>query len=280
MMSMLSGPGVGDTLAPPIVRHFPPLGESPMTTRACTPGSSMSTHISHIPDEVLDRTIAALRAETRSGALRMVVNLGRIIIENLYQGDLQLWRSQGAKANSFRRLTTKLEQEHEVGLSASALSRACGIYVLVERLGEAAVGDLSASHLAAVLRLPDPDQRKLLEQARAEQWSTRELERVVANRVAPSTRGRKPLPVWQKAHRPIRAALDEAIATLADGNDPTKIGAISPAQADQLAAKLAQDIDRLLALREALIVHAMRLPPLDGDVVGVSVEGTFPEGGE
>jgi hypothetical protein len=29
-----------------------------------------------------------------------------------------------------------------------------------------------------------------------------------------------------------------------------------------------------------LIVHAMRLSPLDGDVVGVSVEGTFPEGGE
>lgn len=251
-----------------------------MTTPAPDQVPAVPADTGHISDEVLDRTIAALRAETRSGALRMVVNLGRIIIENVYQGDLQLWRNQGAKANSFRRLTTKLEQEHEVGLSASALSRACGIYVLVERLGEAAVGDLSASHLAAVLRLPDPDQRQLLEQARAEQWSTRELERVVANRVAPSTRGRKPLPIWQKVHRPLRAALDDAIATLADGHDPTKIGTISPAQADQLAAKLAQDIDRLQALREALIVHAMRLPPLEGEGREVSVEETSPEGGE
>jgi hypothetical protein len=135
--------------------------------------------------EVVDRReadeeqrLAALAAEmrslTRDASVDLAIRLGRLVIDRLYGGDLSTWRSRGAKAHSLRALARR----PDLPISTSALYRSIALFELASRLGGVASwSELGVSHLRLVLGLPSDEQRRLLDQACACNWTVAELER-------------------------------------------------------------------------------------------------------
>lgn len=147
----------------------------------------------HDSDE--EQRLAALAAEmrslTRDASVDLAIRLGRLVIERLYAGDLSTWRSRGAKAHSLRALARR----PDLPISTSALYRSIALYELANRLGGVSSwSELGVSHLRLVLGLPCEEQRRLLDQACACNWTVAELERETSaarTRALDQGRGRK-----------------------------------------------------------------------------------------
>lgn len=147
----------------------------------------------HDSDE--EQRLAALAAEmrslTRDASVDLAIRLGRLVIERLYAGDLSTWRSRGAKAHSLRALARR----PDLPISTSALYRSIALYELASRLGGVSSwSELGVSHLRLVLGLPSEEQRRLLDQACACNWTVAELERETSaarTRCIDQGRGRK-----------------------------------------------------------------------------------------
>src|SRR6188474_3005935 len=77
----------------------------------------------------LDSLVHDLRQLYGGAGVRLAVEMGRLIIERLFRGDLTLWRARGRKDVSFR----KLEAHPGLPFRASTLSRAVAIYMLSQR---------------------------------------------------------------------------------------------------------------------------------------------------
>ncbi|MCY1059599.1 hypothetical protein [Nannocystis sp. SCPEA4] len=123
------------------------------------------------------------RAATRIGAviggtnLQLALAVGRIVIEEVYDGDLSAWRQRGQKDSSLRQLAA----DPRLTISASALYRAIGIYELKVRLPHHPMWDmLTACHLRAVLGLPEGEQGRLLDLATQNGWTIQAIERAAA----------------------------------------------------------------------------------------------------
>lgn len=145
-----------------------------------------------LPDEVLDRVATRLRELHRSATLAFSLEVGKVLVDELYGGDLAAWQDRGPRDSSFRKLA---EREDLNGLGKSALHRAVQVYALVTRLGQPEWKHLGLAHVRAVLPLAEKDQAKLLEQAEAGRWTTRQLEAQAAlHKPPPDGRGRPPLP--------------------------------------------------------------------------------------
>lgn len=102
-----------------------------------------------------------------------------------------MWRDRRRnKNNSIRRLA----QRPDCPYCKSALTEAIAVYVAVRELNcVRTYGHISASHVAAVLRVERPEQARLLQQAEDGCWSVRELrEQVVAFRRASGERRGRP----------------------------------------------------------------------------------------
>ena len=109
--------------------------------------------------------------------LQMALTIGRIVIEEIYDGDLTSWRQRGPKDTSLRHLAA----DPRLTISASALYRALGIYELKIRHADHPMWEmLTACHLRAVLGLPAPEQTRLLDLATANSWTTQALEQAAA----------------------------------------------------------------------------------------------------
>lgn len=130
---------------------------------------------------------AKLAALGKDGSVEQTVEIGRVVIEQLYAGDLTAWRSRGAKAHSLRTLTRRMD----LPVSSSALYRSIALYELSERLDGVerwTAAGLGVSHLRLVLGLAHAEQRRLLDEAAQRSWTVAELEREV---VAARDRGPK-----------------------------------------------------------------------------------------
>lgn len=125
---------------------------------------------------------ADLRALARDASVDLSIRIGRLVIDRLYDGDLSTWRSRGAKAHSLRALARRAD----LPISTSALYRSIALFELASRMGGVAEwSELGVSHLRLVLGLPGEEQRRLLDQACASNWTVAELERETT-----ATRGR------------------------------------------------------------------------------------------
>lgn len=146
-----------------------------------TRGADWTSHRVEVVDRAeLDeeQRLAALAAELRSlardASVDLAIRIGRLVIDRLYAGDLSTWRSRGAKAHSLRALARRAD----LPISTSALYRSIALFELASRMG--GVGEwseLGVSHLRLVLGLPSEDQRRLLDEACASNWTVAELER-------------------------------------------------------------------------------------------------------
>lgn len=120
----------------------------------------------------LDSVVERLNAICRTATLDLAFQVGQCVITWLFCGDSRLWEREGARRPSYRALAAR----GDLALSASALCRAVGVYVLVERLGGLErFRYLTASHFQEVLPLDAASQRVLLDEAEANHWSVARL---------------------------------------------------------------------------------------------------------
>lgn len=137
----------------------------------------------------VDAAARKINALSRAAALEFAFEIGKTVIESLYDGQLGEWRNRGRKEVGLRELAA----HPALCISASTLYRSLAIYELCTRLGRRSLHNLGVSHLRAILGAPANDQAVLVARAEEEAWSVARLEREVADRShASRSRGGRP----------------------------------------------------------------------------------------
>lgn len=160
----------------------------------------------------LDELAARLAEQGKDATVDQALEIGRMVLDTLYGGDLMAWRSRAAKAHSLRALARR----DDLTVSSSGLYRAVALYELAQNLGGLERWSmLGISHLRLVLGLPISEQRRLLDAAVGNAWTVAELEReaVVARKRGPEQvgRGGRPrLPRFVKSVNRLRKAAEGA----------------------------------------------------------------------
>lgn len=139
----------------------------------------------------LDKTdwlVGQLQQLARTRALQYTVEVGRLIVAHLFDGNLEALRERGRADVSYRRLA----QRPDLPFSPVTLWRCVKIYELVERFPSLlSKQHLALAHLRAVASLPPPAQQLLLERAEAQAWTSDELVKAVrSNRQQPHPKPR------------------------------------------------------------------------------------------
>lgn len=171
-----------------------------------------------IPDQVYDEVIEGIRAAWAKHGFALVQDVGRIVVEKFYGGDVGVMRDRGQKDASLR----KLAEHPELPMSAATLYRTVATYEVVNRLGGVATWKhLEPSHVRAVLPLPEKDQRRLLERADERAWTVRQLEEEARKARAKAKKGnvgRPALPRFVKSIHALERFVEdeEAFADLSD----------------------------------------------------------------
>jgi len=97
--------------------------------------------------------------------VELMLRVGELILERLYEGDVSKWKSRCRKDFSFR----KLQQHPDLPFKASMLSRAVSMYVLSRRRADLlALQNVSQTHLQEVLNLDPAVQDSLLQRVEQE----------------------------------------------------------------------------------------------------------------
>ena len=131
-----------------------------MNTKVCTASAEDAVH--------LDAVAARLNDICRSATFDLAHRVGALIIDVLYGGDVQQWLMDRGGRPSYRALAKR----KDLLLSASALCRAVGVFVLSKRVrGSEGWCHLSTSHVQEVLALPFQQQEELLDRAEVERWT-------------------------------------------------------------------------------------------------------------
>jgi hypothetical protein len=160
----------------------------------------------------LEELAARLTQQGKDASVEQALEIGKLVLDTLYAGDLVAWRSRAAKAHSLRALARR----DDLSVSSSALYRAVALYELAQNLGGLARwSTLGISHLRLVLGLPMPEQRRLLDAAVRSAWTVAELEReaVATRKRGPEQLGRggRPrLPRFLKSVNRLRKAAEGA----------------------------------------------------------------------
>jgi len=124
--------------------------------------------------------VGELRQLYVCAGVQLAIDMGQLIIERLFGGDMDRWRSRGRKEISFR----KLEKHPDLPFRASTLSRAVSIYLLSKRRCDlTSFQHVSPSHLHEIAGLGEVEQDRLLERVESEKWSMRRLRHEVAGMV-------------------------------------------------------------------------------------------------
>jgi len=136
--------------------------------------------------EQLDGLVEEIRQMKRNSLLCLAIDVGRLIVERLFKGDL---RSHGKDHPGFRRLA----RHPQLPFSRSTLWRYVGVSDLVSRMpGLVRCKTLTVAHMSAVLRLEPKTQERMLKLAVKLRWSATALEQEV--RRVSDAHGRKHKP--------------------------------------------------------------------------------------
>lgn len=126
-------------------------------------------------DTVVEDTVERIIRAHRASSLQLALDVGAIVVDGLYGGDLEKLRARGRKGHSLRRLAS----HPRLPFSAATLWRCIGVYAVVREAPELVRFEhLTLAHFRAVLALP-PERRNvlLLEAATAKRsvaWVARE----------------------------------------------------------------------------------------------------------
>jgi hypothetical protein len=157
--------------------------------------------------DIVDRVVAELREVKRQTGLGATLAVGELVLTEFFGGNPSAWQDRRKnKNNSIRRLADHID----CPFSRSALDLAVTVCVAMRAMPCAQTfGHIGASHIAAVLCLPESEWIAVLEAAERERLSVRELRhRVVSlRRLEGEKRGRPPLENSAKALALLRSAL-------------------------------------------------------------------------
>jgi hypothetical protein len=150
-----------------------------------------------VDDNVIDEVAEKLNELTRLRGLELAAEMGKVVIDNFFDGDLEAYRSRGIRDASLR----KLAKHPKLGISPTTLYRSIETFALSDRLGNPEWKNLTTSHVRAVLGLKEEDQQKLLTQAEDKGWTAQQLQTQAAKskKKIADGRGRPPLPRFQKS---------------------------------------------------------------------------------
>lgn len=165
-----------------------------------------------LEESIIEEVARSVQEVVRDSVLSTAIEVGRIVIERLYDGEIAAWQEGGGRDLSFRKLAARLsEGPASQEISAAGVYRSCGVYALEQRLGVSALKHITATHAYAVLGLPVDQQKALLQRANDEMWSSRKLEgeKRSLRSGAGSRRGRPRLPAFVRSIRSFRKLLDQ-----------------------------------------------------------------------
>jgi hypothetical protein len=174
------------------------------SARPATPPQALPPEVDEalapvVDDQLIASVYEEIRTLQRDATIELAVKMGELIAKRFYGGRLDAWREHGPKESSLRKLAAKFEDD-ESGMSAAGIYRVVAIYELDQRLNVSSRKQLTVTHIRAVLGLPAAEQKRLLDQAEAKGWSTRQLEDKAAGvrKREGDGRGRPPLPAFVK----------------------------------------------------------------------------------
>jgi hypothetical protein len=189
--------------------------------------------------------VERLSGVRRGASLGFALDVGRIVVDTLYAGDVSRWRARRRKDTALRALSRR----PDLPLSASALYRALALYELSQRDGREGWPELGVSHLRAVLGLPAPTQSALLAAAARERWTVARLEQEAAARRSPARPrgGRKPMaPYIRSIRRIVQLTSPAALEGL------ERCGELDATQLDELSRQLGRARAQLERLQHVL----------------------------
>jgi hypothetical protein len=160
----------------------------------------------------IQAVVGRLAKLQRVAALQLALDVGCLIVDALYGGDVEKIRLRGRKDHSFRALAA----HPDVPFSRAVLWRSVAVYELVRRHPELVRREeLTLAHFRAVLGAPPELQAGVLSAAAAEGRSSAWVSARVAEAIAPRpTRSRRARNEW------VQAALRLAMATSKVGSPP------------------------------------------------------------
>lgn len=126
----------------------------------------------------VERVVAKLHRICRGATLDFAVAVGRLVVTDLYAGDLDRWRTRNAKKEPSLRALAK---HPNLPMSASALYHSIAIFEVCERLGIGSWKHVSTTHIRLALPLPSHEQARLLREAEAGRWTTQRLDNEIAS---------------------------------------------------------------------------------------------------
>lgn len=146
-----------------------------------TPAGGSATELLPPPasEDVVDQVVATLNNLTRVQGLDLALQIGRVVVHGLYNGDVTVLRGRTEKDASLRKLAERSETG-ALHLSVPVLFRAIAIFEMTERLGVSTWEHLGVSHLRLVLGLAHGQQQRLLANAEEQEWTVEELEAAAA----------------------------------------------------------------------------------------------------
>lgn len=185
---------------------------------------------------VVNELVKKLTALTNKAGVDLSYDIGNLVVQDLFEGDVELLHKTGPKAKSLRQLLS----HPRLPFNASSLTRAIKTYeILVRSPFLREMEQLGVSHFAVVQSLPPAQQDRLLTQAAEKGWTVR----VLAEKAAKlregekgSLPGRPALPAGLKAIHQMQRALRQEGEKLPDAAFVEKL-----------------DDDGLLAVHEELI---------------------------
>ena len=212
-----------------------------------------------LTDGELEKIAADLREIAHGSSWSRTLATGELVLQHFFGGNVEEWRThRRQKEASIRRLA----QRPDCPLGKSALSEAVAIYVARKDLPKC-VDELTPSHVAIALRLPQPQRLAILEKAAAGAWNVREMraEAMLLKRRAGERRGRPRFSQARAALSHLKASLDalDSGVELLGVADETDVETLSLVERAILAfdAKL----EDARARHAALAGHGLRSGP-------------------
>ena len=188
-----------------------------------------------------------INALSRAATLEFALEIGRAVIETLYDGRVGGWRGRAPKETGLRQLAA----HPALCISASTLYRSLAVFELCERLNCAdSLRHLGISHLRAVLSAPESEQASLVTAAETEGWSVAQLERAVSERSRPTQHrgGRPRSPAYVRSIRRMGELMN---AQALEGLD--EVDRLDPSQARELLRLVGKVRERISLIEQVLV---------------------------
>ena len=196
----------------------------------------------------LDEVTRRINEASRRATFDLALEVGEIIVRELYEGNLALWGQHGTRCMSYKELAAR----SDLLMSPSALCRAVGIFALCERHGgRARWPNLSLSHLQEVLALEPAQQQLFLGAAQTERWTVSRLRAEIAKQRPRDRRGRRRS--LAKTVRELKVFLSDRRSCLFDARGFSRLDDVTARELGQAIGLLRDDLERLeKLLKEAL----------------------------